>query len=291
MSRSGKFGLAAAGLLSLLLLAGCGKEEESTDQAASNQAATDAIVADQAEPAAEPAPLDPAPLDPTLAAEIQKATEEYLALTEGPEKNRVLSHKSVAVALDGDAFAVTIGGLRVSGGNQRGLEIGDVTYRVRPKGADLLVASDLGHAAEFPFIGADGKPAGSLKMTTKHFSAEYSKSLKTFLTFDWQVADSEIIDKSAGMESMRIDGMGFTIASEDKGGGLYDQNGGFTMEGSTFTELSGEAFLIGAVKGAYALKSVRLKEYVEKSQAMQDRSMRKAPRRRFPPSAPRKWAI
>jgi hypothetical protein len=247
-----KSSLAAGSVAALLLVAACGDKEEAQQQSG------------EASESAAPA----AAIDPAQAPLIQKAIEDYLQLAEGPAEERVLHHGAVKVTPEADAFEVTIEGVFVGLKDGDRLDVGTIGYRLTPK-ADGFVASNLTHANQIPARDKDGKETGSLSITTKSFGGEWSSSLQTFLSFDWQAVDIAAKDNAADGGNIAAKTMTTTLTSADKGNGLFDQSGRFELTEFTVKEQGGGEFKLGKLDFTGAMSAVRLKEYVAKTREMQ----------------------
>lgn len=247
-----KCNLAASGVVALLLLSACGDEAAEQQQAEGN--ATESAVA---------------AIDPAQAPAIQKGIEEYLALMEGPADQRVVHHGAVKVTPGNAAFDVAIEGIEIGSKGEDRLDIGTITYRLTPKETDGFVASDLKHAAKFPFLKADGKQEGYLSLTTKSFTGDWSSNLQSFLALDWQAADIVAKDETPEGGDMRAAGMSASLTSTDKGSGIFDQQGLFGITGFNVKDTSGGSLEIGKLGGTFGINAVKLKEYVAKAREMQ----------------------
>jgi hypothetical protein len=243
----------AGTVATLLLIAACGDKDE--DKAAGNNTAETV--------AAAPA------IDPALAPAIQKAIEDHLQLIEGPAEQRVMHHASVKVVPGSDAFDVTIDGIYVAPTGEGKLDIGTVGYRLAPKGTDRYIASNLTHASSIPFRDKDGKAIGNLAITTKNFTGEWSSSLKTFLSLDWQAVDILAKDDGLNGGNFGASSIGATLASTDKGNGRFDQTGKFELTGFTAKDTGGGTFGLGKIDGIVSMSGVKLEEYVTKTREIQ----------------------
>lgn len=247
-----KGSLAAGSVAAMLLLAACGDKEN--EQAGGNATET-------AAPAAA--------IDPAQAPIIQKAIDDYLQLAEGPAEQRVLHHAAVKVTPGSDAFDVAIEGVYVGPEGEGGLEVGTIGYRLTPKGSDGFIASDLTHASSMPVKQKDGKETGSLTLTTKSFSGEWSSSLQTFLALDWQAVDLVAKDNAPDGGNFSAKGLKANLSSSDKGGGLFDQTGGFELTDFVGKDTTGGSFNLAKLNLTGLMTAIKLKEYVTKSREMQ----------------------
>nr|WP_298682987.1 hypothetical protein [uncultured Dongia sp.] len=246
-----KASLAAGSVAAMLLMAACGDKE--ADQASGNTTETVAAAA----------------IDPAQAPIIQKAIEDYLQLIEGPADQRIVHHGAVKVTPGSDAFDVSIDGVYVGPAGEGRLDVGTIGYKLTPKGSDGYFASNLTHAPSIPFKDKDGKETGALTFTTKAFSGEWSSSLQTFLSLDWQAADIVAKDNSPDGGNFTASGLNTSLASTDKGSGLFDQNGKFELIGFSAKETEGGTFALGKVAGTIDMTGIKLKEYVTKMREMQ----------------------
>ena len=254
MRRMLKTSLAAGGIAAVLLLGGCGDDEE---QAQSGDAAN--AVAE----------VEKAAIDPALAPTIQKGIEDYLILMEGPAPQRVMHHQAVKVTPGSEAFDVAIEGLRFGAEGEDHLDIGTVTYRLTPTEAGSYIASDLKHAETFPFKDKDGKESGRLAMKTKSFTGEWVSELQSFTTLNWQATDIVAMEEGAGAGDMRAASLTASLTSTDKGNGRFDQQGEFGLTGFTAKDTVGGTFAFENMAGKIAMSGIVLKEYVAKSREMQ----------------------
>lgn len=245
-----KANLAAGSVAALLLMAACGDKD--ADKASGNTTETVA-----------------AAIDPAQAPIIQKAIEDYLILVEGPDAQRVIHHSAVKVTPGSDAFDVAIEGIYIGPKDEGRLDVGTVGYKLTPKGSDGFTASNLTHAAAFPFKEKDGKENGALSLTTKSFSGEWSSTLQTFLALDWQAADITAKDGNPDGGNFSAKGITANLASTDKGSGLYDQTGTFELTGFSGKDTTGGSFDLGKVNVTGLMNGIKLKEYVAKSREMQ----------------------
>ena len=249
-----KASLAAGGIAAMMLLSGCGDDEE---QAQSGDAAN--AVAE----------VEKAAIDPALAPGIQKGIEDYLVLMEGPAPQRVMHHQAVKVTPGAKAFDVAIEGIRFGAQGEEHLDIGTVTYRLTPTEAGNYVASDLVHAETFPFKNKDGKETGRLAMKTKSFTGEWVSALESFTTLNWQATDIVAMEEGAGAGDMRAASLTASLTSTDKGNGRFDQLGEFSLSGFTAKDTAGGIFAFEGMAGKVAMSGIVLKEYVAKSREMQ----------------------
>lgn len=246
--------LAAGSVVALLLVAACGDKEE---QAAGEQSSS----SENAAPAAA--------IDAAKAPIIQKAIDEYLLLAEGPEATRILRHGAVKVTPGADAFDVSIEGVTLGTADDTKLDIGTVSYKLTPKGEDAYIASDLRHANVITAKDKNNAAVGSLAVTTKSFTGEWSSSLETFLSFDWQATDLSAKDDKPEGGNVSAKTLNVTLASTDKGGGLFDQNGKLQMTGFSALDNTGGTLNIGELNFAGIMSAVKLKDYVAKTREMQ----------------------
>lgn len=247
--------LAAGGVVALLFLSACG--DDAKDQASGQNAESGAV-----ETAA-------AAIDPAQAPLIQKSIEEYLALMEGPAEQRVLHHDAIKVTPEENAFAVSVEGVRVGAREAEHMEIGTITYRLTPQGGDGYIVSDLVHAPRFPNRDAAGKETGSLSLKTTSFTGEWSSSLQSLLSLNWQAADIVATDGGERGGDMRASGLTVTVASDDKGSGLFDQTGTVELAGLSAKDDTGGTLGLDKLGGRFSLGKVKLKDYVEKTREMQ----------------------
>ncbi|WP_374656031.1 hypothetical protein [Dongia sp.] len=246
-----KGSLAAGSVAALLLMAACGDKEEG--QAGSGNAAETV-----------------AAIDPAQAPIIQKAIDDYLLLAEGPAEQRVLHHAAIKVTPGSDAFDVAIEGVRIGPKDQGQLDIGTIGYKLTPKGTDGYTASNLTHANIFTAKDKDGKETGSVTLATKAFSGEWSSSLQTFLALDWQAADIVAKDSAPDGGNFSAKTLSTSLASTDKGGGLFDQSGRFQLTGFSAQDTNGGTFNLGQLDFSGLMTAVKLKEYVAKTREMQN---------------------
>ncbi len=246
-----KGSLAAGSVAALLLVAACGDKDESGNAAATSEAAPVAAI------------------DPAQAPVIQKAIDDYLQVAEGPADQRVVHHAAVKVTPGSDSFAVAIEGIFIGRKDDSYLDIGTVGYKLTPKGADGFTASDLTHANLIPAKDKDNLTVGSLAITTKAFSGEWSSSLQTFLSLDWQAADISAKDNTPHGGNFTATGLSGKLTSADKGNGLFDQNGIFELTGFKAADTDGGSFELGKVSGNGLMTGIKLKEYVAKTRELQ----------------------
>lgn len=247
--------LAAGGVVALLFLSACG--DDAKDQASGQNAESSAV---------ETAAVK---IDPAEAPLIQKSIEEYLALMEGPAEQRVLHHDAIKVTPEENAFAVSVEGVRVGAKEAEHMEIGTITYRLTPQGSDGYIVSDLAHAPRFPNRDSAGKETGSLSLKTTSFTGEWSSSLQSLLSLNWQAADIVATDSGERGGDMRASSLTVTVASDDKGGGLFDQTGTVELAGLVAKDETGGSLGLDKLSGRFGLGKVKLKEYVEKTRELQ----------------------
>lgn len=245
--------LAAGSVAALLMVAACGDKEADNAAAGDNAAATVAAAA----------------IDPAQAPVIQKAIDDYLQLIEGPADRRIVHHHAVKVTPGTDAFDVVIDGVYVGPQGEGKLDVGTIGYRLTPKENDGFVAGNLTHAPSIPFKDKDGKETGALTFTTKTFTGEWSTSLQTFLSLDWQAENIVAKDSAPNGGHFSASGLGSTLVSTDKGNGLFDQTGKFDLTGFSAKDNDGGSFGLGKVTGTFAMTGIKLKEYVTKLREMQ----------------------
>jgi hypothetical protein len=250
-----KSSLAAGSVAALLLVAACGDKEDNAASSGNTSATSEA------------APV--AAVDPAQAPVIQKAIEDYLQVAEGPADQRIVHHAAVKVTPGSDSFAVAIEGIFIGRKDDTYLDVGTIGYKLTPKGTDGFTASDLTHANLLPAKDKDNLTVGSLEITTKAFSGEWSSSLQTFLSLDWQAADITAKDSTPHGGNFTATGLGAKLTSADKGGGLFDQNGIFELTGFKAADTEGGSFEIGKLSGNGLMTGIKLKDYVAKTRELQ----------------------
>lgn len=247
--------LAAGSVAALLLVAACGDKE---DDAASKGDATET-----SETASAVA------IDPAQAPIIQKAIEDYLKITEGPADQRILHHAAVKVTPGSNSFDVAIDGVLIGEKAGQHLDVGTIGYKLTPRKDDSYTVSDLTHATLMSVNDKDNKEVGSVAITTKAFSGQWSSSLQNFLALDWQAADILAKDSAADGGNVSAAGLSAKLASNDKGGGLFEQNGGLELTGFKALDNAGGSFEIGKFSAGGLMAGIKLKEYGEKAREMQ----------------------
>ncbi|MBI2255903.1 MAG: hypothetical protein HYU58_14870 [Proteobacteria bacterium] len=250
-----KSSLAAGSVAALLLVAACGDKEDeaagSGNAAATSEAASVAAI------------------DPAQAPIIQKAIEDYLQVMEGPADQRIVHHAAVKVTPGANSFEVAIEGIFIGQKDETRLDVGTIGYKLTPKGTDGFTASDLTHANLIPAKDKDNLTVGSLEITTKAFSGEWSTSLQTFLALDWQAADITAKDSTPHGGNFSATGINAKLTSADKGNGLFDQNGIFELTGFKAADAEGGSFELGKLSGNGLMSAMKLKDYVAKTRELQ----------------------
>lgn len=245
-----KSNLAAGGVAALLLLSACGDD---ADEKTENQQAAETVAA----------------IDPALAPGIQKGIEDYLILLEGRAEQKVIHHAAVKVTPGTGAFDVAIEGIQIGAKDKDYLDVGTISYRLTPKDGGGFIASDLKHAASFPFRVEGGKEEGSLTLTTKSFTGDWSSDMQAFLALNWQAADLVAKDGTANGGDMRASGIGVTVTSDDRGNGIFDQTAVFNLADLSAKDTTGGTLSLGKVTGTAIMTELKLKDYVAKTREMQ----------------------
>ena len=206
------------------------------------------------------------------AAEIQKGIEDYLVLMEGPADVRVFSHEKVAVALpeNGDGYLVTVDGVKLGRKDAGFLQIGQIGYKLVAKDAKTYTASDLKIATVMPFLGADGKQSGALKLTPSKFAAEWSKEIQTFLGLDFQVTDLQAADTTGGGGDVRAKLLSWKHEGADKGGGVSDMTGTLSLEGFTAKDTTDGSVVMDKLSGKFSVSGLKMAVYIEQVKKLRD---------------------
>ena len=195
-----------------------------------------------------------------IAAELKAGVEEQLKKAEGPAGQQILSHTAVNVTpQDGDAYLVSIEGLKVQPSPEGYLEVGTLSYLAKPKDENSYEVSSLTVPQAMPFKGPDGKDKGKLTVTTKSFSGLYSKALSTFQQMDAEFADISATDDQGG--DVGVGNAKFTVNMADKGGGVVDATVKGTLTGFTAKEDAGGTFSIADTQIDAKYDSWKLAEY------------------------------
>src|SRR5688572_27073013 len=195
-----------------------------------------------------------------IAAELKAGVEEQLKKAEGPAGQQILSHTAVNVTpQDGDAYLVSIEGLKVQPSPQGYLEVGTISYLAKPKDENSYEVSSLTVPQTMPFKGPDGKDKGKLTVTTKSFSGLYSKALTTFQQMDAEFADISATDDQGG--DIGVGNAKLTVNMADKGGGVVDATVKGTLTGFTAKEDAGGTFSIADMQIDAKYDSWKLAEY------------------------------
>jgi len=195
-----------------------------------------------------------------IAAELKAGVEEQLKKAEGPAGQQILSHTAVNVTpQDGDAYLVSIEGLKVQPSPEGYLEVGTLSYLAKPKDENSYEVSSLTVPQAMPFKGPDGKDKGKLTVTTKSFSGLYSKALSTFQQMDAEFADISATDDQGG--DVGVGNAKFTVNMADKGGGVVDATVKGTLTGFTAKENAGGTLSIADTQIDAKYDSWKLTEY------------------------------
>jgi hypothetical protein len=195
-----------------------------------------------------------------IAAELKAGVEEQLKKAEGPAGQQILSHTAVNVTpQDGDAYLVSIEGLKVQPSPEGYLEVGTLSYLAKPKDENSYEVSSLTVPQTMPFKGPDGKDKGKLTVTTKSFSGLYSRALTTFQQMDAEFADISATDDQGG--DVGVGNAKFTVNMADKGGGVVDATVKGTLTGFTAKEDAGGTFSIADTQIDAKYDSWKLAEY------------------------------
>ena len=187
----------------------------------------------------------PAPAQ-DLAAQIKTDVEEALAPLAGTEGDSVLTHGGVDVAADGAGYVVTIADVRGMPDASGYLDIGTVSFRMTPDGADLYRIDDVKIASEIPHKTADGSSDGGISLPSQHFTGVWSRSLANFLQLDAAYRDIKVTSTTDNL-SMVLGEVTTKMESIDKGDGRFDQNATFRLANVNVSDPDG-MFSLGAVE-------------------------------------------
>lgn len=246
-----KRGLAAGGVIALLLMGACGDDKDDTASTDTTTITADTVA-----------------VDPAQAPIIQKSIENWVRLY-WPETNGSVHYSAIKVTPGSDSFDVAIEELVIGEKNGQRLEVGTVGYKLTPTAADTFIVSDVTHASDMVVKGANNEDEGTVTLTTKTLTGEWSPALLSFLSLDWQAADITATEKAENGSVFSIVGLSGKISSVDKGNGLFDQNSLFEMTAFKAGEKDGESLEIGKLNITGLMNRIKMKEYTEKAREVQ----------------------
>jgi hypothetical protein len=202
---------------------------------------------------------DKGPDKAQTAAELKTGVEGQLQRIEGGSAQKVLSHSAVNVTPQGDAYLVSIEGLKIQPAPEGYLDIGTISYVAKPKDEKSYEVSDLKLPAAMLFKGPDGKERGKLTVTTKAFNGLWLKELGAFQKLDGEFANIAATDDSQG--DVRVADAKFGNALTDKGGGVFDIVGNMVLSGLAAKDVGGGVFTIAESRFDGTYDSVKLADY------------------------------
>lgn len=206
------------------------------------------------------AACDSGPDKEEAAADLKASVENQLKTLEGTQAQKVLSHSAVTVTpQDGDAYLVSIEGLKFQPAPEGYLEVGTISWLAKPKDEKTYDVSDLKVPATMPFKGPDGKDRGKLTVTTKAFNGVWSKELGTFQKLDGEFADITATDDQDG--DVRIATAKFSGALTDKGGGIFDSVGSLVLSGFAAKDKGGGLFQVAETRIDGTYDSLKFADY------------------------------
>lgn len=180
-----------------------------------------------------------------LAAQIKKDVEDALAPLAGTEGDAALTHGGVDVAPEGVGYVVTIADMRGVPDASGYLDIGTVSFRMTPEGADLYRVDDVKIAPEIPHKTADGSVDGGISLPSQHFTGVWSRSLANFLQLDAAYRDIKVTSTTENL-SMILGEVTTRLDSTDKGNGRFDQNATFRLANFNVSDPDG-MFSLGTI--------------------------------------------
>jgi hypothetical protein len=202
---------------------------------------------------------DKGPDTAQTAAELKTGVEAQLQRIEGGSAQKVLSHGAVNVTPQGDAFLVSIEGLKIQPQPEGYLDIGTISYVAKPKDEKSYEVSDLKLPPEMLFKGQDGKQRGKLTVTTKAFSGLWLKELAAFQKLDGEFTDIAAVDDQEG--DVRVADAKVSSQLTDKGSGVFDLVSNLVLSGFSAKDTSGGAFTIAESRFDGSYDSVKLADY------------------------------
>jgi hypothetical protein len=209
----------------------------------------------------------------TVAAELKAGVEAQLKDIEGAGQQKVVSHSAVTVTpQDDDTYLVAIDGLKIQPDTEGYLEIGTLSYRAKPRDEKSYDISDLKIPETMPFKGMDGKDRGKLTMTTKAFSAIWSKELQNFTKLDSEFANVSATDDTGG--DVRVASLKFNSELADKGGGVSDAIGSMILAGFAAKDTDNGDFTVGEVRIDGKYDSMKVAEFQTAARTYQEVTMK-----------------
>jgi len=202
---------------------------------------------------------DKGPDTAQTAAELKTGVEAQLQRIEGGAAQKALSHSAVTVTAQGDAYLVSIEGLKIQPAPEGYLDIGTISYVAKPKDEKSYEVSDLKLPPEMLFKGQDGKERGKLTVTTKSFSGLWLKELAAFQKLDGEFADIAAVDDQKG--DVRVADAKVSSQLSDKGGGVFDVASNLALSGFSAKDTGGGAFTIAEARLDGTYDSLKLADY------------------------------
>lgn len=217
------------------------------------------------------AACDKGPDRAAVAAQLKSEVEAELKSIEQGAGPNVVAHSGVTVTPgEDDRYLVAVEGLKFTPDADGYLDVGTVSYLVKPTDDKTYEISDLKIAPSIPFKGNDGKEKGKLALTVKSFAGQWARDLSAFRKLEAEFADIAATDDQGA--DVRLAGFKMTGELVDKGGGAFDSIGKGTLTGLAAKETGGAGmFGIGEVafEGRYeAIKVVEFQAAMKKYQEL-----------------------
>jgi hypothetical protein len=202
---------------------------------------------------------DKGPDQAQVAADLKSSIEAELQKIEGSAAQKVLTHSAVNVTPQGDAYLVSIEGLKLQPSPEGSLEVGTITYLAKPKDEKSYEVSDLKVPQTMPFKGPDGQEKGKLAITAKSFSGVYLKELAAFQKLDGEFGDIVATDDQGG--DVRIASAKYSGGITDKGAGVADAAGNLVLSGFAAKDTEGGTLSVAEMRIDGKYDSLKVADY------------------------------
>ena len=156
------------------------------------------------------------------AAALKQEIQDTLAKASASGGQKLFTYGEVAVAPDGDAFAVTVDKVAVTVPDTAPLDLGKIGFKVTPEGDDIRKFSDVSVPQTIVVKGADGKEEGKATLALGHANGSWSKKMTQLLEADILLKNLEVTQASSGDKLIASD-VAYQLQSKDGGQGIFDQ--------------------------------------------------------------------
>jgi hypothetical protein len=189
---------------------------------------------------------------------LKQEVQDLLAKAAGSGDKKIISFGEVAVAPDGDAFAVTIDKFAVTAPDAAPLDLGKIGFKLTPDGDDIRKFSDLSLPAAVSFKGTDGKETLKLALALDHGNGSWSKKLGQMLTADVLLKNLEVTQPSSGDKMIASD-VAYQLQTKDNGQGVFDQEASIGSKLMSISDKDGQV-AIADLKGSSNVGGAKLTE-------------------------------